>query len=343
MESPSQWYGAASIGGACMVIVLGLAALTTARAAYRCCCVQRFSFAGAHVLVTGGSSGIGLAVAQEAAARGAVVTVLARTRSKLVSAVDSLDSARAAAGSDHTTASPHGFECADVTDPAAVEAACAAAVAARGPISVLVACAGAAQPGYFLDQTSSVFERSMQLNYLGVVNAVKAVTPAMCERGEGRIVLVASGAAVVSFIGYSSYAPTKWALRGFGDALRNELVGFDRAAGGNGARAGGVRVHIAYPPDTQTPGFDLENESKPVETSRVAPPDVYPPRAVAVKMLRASRTVLMGADTGVSSSLTRPPHHASLPHSSLHPDRAFQAGSRWATTTSLRPIRCKTC
>ena len=288
-----QYYGAAAIGGACIIFVLVLLAASAVRAAYRCCCAKRFSFVGAHVLVTGGSSGIGLAVAQEAAARGAVVTVLARTRSKLVSAVDSLGSTRAV-GSASGTSSPHGFECADVTDPAAVEAACAAAVAARGPITVLVACAGAAQPGYFLDQASAVFERSMQLNYIGVVNAVKAVAPAMCERGEGRIVLVASGAAVVSFIGYSSYAPTKWALRGFGDALRNELIGFDRAAGRSGASAGGVRVHIAYPPDTQTPGFDLENESKPVETSRVAPPDVYPARAVAVKMLGASRAALGG-------------------------------------------------
>ena len=116
----------------------------------------------------------------------------------------------------------------------------------------------------------------MELNYMGVVHAVKCVAPSMCEvsetncacvcslssimtcfltlrfffssckRGNGRIVLVASGAAVVSFIGYSSYAPTKWALRGFADALRNEFVGFN-----GGAKGQGVHVSIAYPPDTQ--------------------------------------------------------------------------------------------
>ena len=54
---------------------------------------------------------------------------------------------------------------------------------------------------------------------------------------------------------YASYAPTKWAIRGFGDSIRNELCGF------------GVSVHVAYPPDTATPGYDAENKTKPKECS----------------------------------------------------------------------------
>ena len=90
------------------------------------------------------------------------------------------------------------------------------------------------------------------------------------------MIIVASGAAVVSFMGYTSYAPTKWALRGFADALRNEMVGL------------GVSVHLAYPPDTETPGFEHENLSKPPETAAMVPVDVYPADKVARSLLRGA-------------------------------------------------------
>jgi len=98
----------------------------------------------------------------------------------------------------------------------------------------------------------------------------------MVARRSGQVIIVASGAAVVSFMGYSSYAPTKWALRGLADALRNELCGL------------GVSVHIAYPPDTETPGFEHENTTKPVETAAMVPVDLYPADKVARSLLRGA-------------------------------------------------------
>ena len=80
-------------------------------------------------------------------------------------------------------------------------------------------------------------------------------------------------AAAASFLGYSSYAPTKFAVRGFADAIRNELLGT------------GVRVSIAYPPDTETPGFKQENRTKPPECARIAPPEVYSAQVVAKLIL----------------------------------------------------------
>eukprot|EP00501_MAST-03F_sp_TOSAG23-6_P000583 GSMAST32.ASY1.ANO1.604.1 assembled CDS len=225
---------------------------------------KHLSYRGKHVLVTGGSTGIGKCVATEFARRGANVTLLARTESKLIAAVKDI--------SDMDTKQPTiRYVCADVTDEGAVhEAVKQSVTAANGQdIDVLIACAGASYPGYFLDQDTDVFERSMRLNYLGSVTVIKAVAPQMCKRGQGHIVLVASAAAVVSFIGYSTYAPTKFALRGLADTLRNELIGF------------GVKVSIAYPPDTDTPGFENENKSKPAETKAVSPPEVWPATAVA--------------------------------------------------------------
>ena len=65
----------------------------------------------------------------------------------------------------------------------------------------------------------------------------------------------------------------RYALRGLADVLRNELVGF------------GITVHMAYPPDTETPGFAHENETKPIETASMVPVDVFPAVAVADSML----------------------------------------------------------
>merc|ERR1719356_1845651 len=97
--------------------------------------------------------------------------------------------------------------------------------------------------------------------------------------------IVASAAAVVSFVGYSSYAPSKYALRGLADSLRTELNGF------------GIRVAICYPPDTETPGFQKENETKPPETKACFPADAYPASQVA----RSSVSSLLRGDYHIQS------------------------------------------
>ena len=88
----------------------------------------------------------------------------------------------------------------------------------------------------------------------------------------GSIVIIGSALSVVAFMGYSTYAPAKHALRGLADTLRNELVGF------------GVTVHFAYPPDTATPGFEHENQSKFYRTVDGAI-DVFPAEQVADQLV----------------------------------------------------------
>ena len=68
-------------------------------------------------------------------------------------------------------------------------------------------------------------------------------------------ILYSSAVAFCGMVGYSAYAPTKFALRGLADCLRNELVG------------SGVKVSIFYPSNMDTPGFAVENKTKPAETS----------------------------------------------------------------------------
>jgi 3-dehydrosphinganine reductase len=201
--------------------------------------------AGSHVLITGGSSGIGLATAVLAARAGARVSLVARDRARL-------DAAAARVGAGTVTA------IADVTDPAAVIDAVATATGQHGPVDVLLTSAGLAHPGYFTDLDDAVFREQMEVDYFGTLNAARAVVPTMITRGAGHLVLVSSTAGLIGVFGYSAYAPAKYAVRGLAETLRPELVHH------------GIRVSCVYPPDTHTPGFEAENALKPPETVRIS-------------------------------------------------------------------------
>ena len=134
----------------------------------------------------------------------------------------------------------------DVTDATGVERAMTEAVAALGPVNLLVACAGIVVPGRLADQPPDAFARSMAVNYLGAVHLVRSALPHLPRHGDARIVLVASGAALIGLYGYTSYAPSKFAVRGLAEALRSELV------------PEGIGVSVVYPPDTDTPGYRAE-------------------------------------------------------------------------------------
>ena len=200
---------------------------------------------GSHVLITGGSEGIGLAVAAGALRRGARVSILARNEDKLAVA-------RARLGVDVVTAS------CDVTRTDELWAAIDAVRARHGDCDIVVSAAGGAEPGHFLELDAETFRRQIDLNYLGVVDTIRAVLPSMVRRGRGHLVVVSSVAGLFGVLGYGAYAPTKFAVRGLAETLDAEF------------RHRGVRVSIAYPPDTRTPGFERENQTKPEETQRIS-------------------------------------------------------------------------
>jgi 3-dehydrosphinganine reductase len=201
--------------------------------------------AGSHVVVTGGSSGIGLATARACAERGARVSIIGRDRERL-------------AASQRQLGPKAAIVSADVTDPEALEAAFADLAELQGPCDVLVASAGQAEPGHFLEIEPEVFRHQMEVNYFGVLHAVRAVLPTMVERGRGHVVLVSSVSGLIGVFGYGAYTPTKFAVRGLGEALDGEF------------RARGIVTSIVYPPDTDTPGFHRENRTKPAETARLS-------------------------------------------------------------------------
>jgi len=200
--------------------------------------------ADAHVVITGGSSGIGLETARLAVARGGRVSLIARAAGRLARAAADVGAA--------STAS------ADVADAAAVDDAVASVVDANGPCDVLVTAAGTAHPGYFERLDDAVFRDQMEVDYFGTLHAVRAVVPSMIQRGRGHVVTVSSAAGLIGVFGYSAYGPAKYAVRGLAETLRPELAPH------------GIVVACAYPPDTRTPGFDAENALKPPETARIS-------------------------------------------------------------------------
>ncbi|MFX3681357.1 MAG: SDR family oxidoreductase [bacterium] len=200
-----------------------------------------------HVFITGGSSGIGLALARQAAAAGARVSIVARDTAKLATAHDAIRQTQSGDAEIVTVA-------ADVAIQGEILGALQTAEAVHGPVDILITSAGVAHPGYFEKVPVAEFERTMAVNYFGTLYPLKAVVPAMRQRGKGAVVLISSGAGLYGLFGYTPYAPSKFALRGLAEALRAEL------------KSTGVTVTIVYPPDTDTPQLVEENLTKPIET-----------------------------------------------------------------------------
>ena len=203
---------------------------------------------GAHVVVTGGSSGIGRAFVRQVAARGAEVTVLALDD-------DDLTSTAAEFGSRRT---PGLALPVDVTDADAVDRAVRQAEDRLGPCDVLLTCAGVAHPGYFERLDPSIFRWTMEVDYFGTLHAMRAVVPGMIARRRGSVVGISSTAGLVGIFGYGAYAPAKFAVRGLLEVLRNELHPY------------GIHVGCVCPPDTDTPQLAYENRFKPEETRAIS-------------------------------------------------------------------------
>ncbi len=209
-------------------------------------------FRNKHVVVTGGSSGIGKAIAKLVAQRGANVAIIARRQTLLDATIEELEAAR----TDHAQVF-RAFS-ADLSDLKQAQAAINAITADGRIPDVLVNAAGFAHPGYFEELPIEIFRRTMEVDFFGTLYPCKLVAPLMVERGSGHIVNISSVAGFLGVFGYTAYGAAKFAIRGFSDALRAEL------------KPHGVRVSIVFPPDTDTPQYHYENQFKPLETKRIA-------------------------------------------------------------------------
>ncbi len=145
------------------------------------------SYADKHALVTGGSSGIGLAVAKLAASHGAHVTILGRRLEVLEQAQQEIQKARSADTFVQILA-------ADVSQEQEISSTLNGLIADRGLPDIVVNCAGVTHPGAFHELPADIFRWNMDINYFGTVYVLKTLVPGMIQRRSGSIINISSGA-----------------------------------------------------------------------------------------------------------------------------------------------------
>src|ERR1700749_3288800 len=143
---------------------------------------NRYDLRGKNVLVTGGSRGLGLALAREFAGRGAQVTICARDPEELLQATSQLENIGLKVES---------ATC-DITQESAVTDLIRAMEDRKGPLDVLVNNAGRIEVGPLEAATTQDFERAMATHFWGPLHLMRAAIPAMRHKGGGRIVNIAS-------------------------------------------------------------------------------------------------------------------------------------------------------
>lgn len=231
-------------------------------------------------VITGASAGIGRATVREFASRGYDVALLARNAARLEAAAEE---ARGLGVRAITVV-------ADVADAAAMDAAARQIEAEFGPIGIWVNNAMATIFAPFKQISAEEFRRATEVTYLGEVHGTMAALRHMQQRNQGTIVNIGSALAYRAIPLQSVYCGAKFAVRGFSDAVRTELI-HDKSA---------VRLVMVHLPAVNTPQFDWAL-NKTGKRARPVPP-VFQPEVPARKIVDAaldpySREVWVGTPT----------------------------------------------
>jgi 3-oxoacyl-[acyl-carrier protein] reductase len=219
------------------------------------------SLSSAVALVTGGSRGIGRAIALRLAELGASVAICGRHQ----------DSLHATLGELRQLVSNSLAHLADVSQPGDVSALVQKTQSSLGPISILVNNAGIGVFGPIQEKSESDFDRVININLKSVFLVSRAVIPSMIERGAGDIINIGSLAGHNTFTGGGLYCASKWGLHGLSGSMAEDLRGY------------GIRVSTVCPGSVAT---DFSGQGKKDDPSKaLSPEDV----ALAVEMLVTQR------------------------------------------------------
>lgn len=232
-------------------------------------------------VVTGGSAGIGLATAQKLAREGWPVAIIARDQARLDEAAALL----------RKTGVPVLAISADMSDAAAVDAAAARIEAELGPIDAWVnnAMSTVVAPADMI--SAAEYARVTATTYLSTVHGTLAALRSMKTRRRGVIVQVSSGLAIRAAPLQAAYCGAKFAVSGFTDALRSELI----------ADKVGVALSVVYLPAVNTPQFTWSRTR--IGHEHVAPDPLYDPRLCAEAIASTIRTPQREVWVGRTSAL----------------------------------------
>ena len=227
-------------------------------------------FSGRTVWITGASSGIGEALAEELAVRGAHLILSSRRP-------DALADVRSRLGQPDR----HHIVPLDLGDPESLGEIVDQTLERVPSVDVLINNGGVSQRAFAVETDLAVDRRLMEINYLGTVAMTKAVLPGMLERGQGWIVCVSSVAGKVGSQMRSGYSASKHAVVGYMDCLRAEVFGQ------------GVRVLVACP------GWVRTNISFNAMNGRGEPENVMDPTiANGISAQDCARAIIRGLDKG---------------------------------------------
>jgi len=207
---------------------------------------------GKRAVITGGSSGIGKAVAEWLVSWGADVCILARNVPRLEETLKALQQKKRFSHQKIIA-----FSC-DVTSAQEVQKTAEKTIETFGGIDLLINSAGNTHPGYFIQLPHAIFQDLMEVNFMGTVHCIRAFLPYFLKQKQGHIANISSILGFMGIFGYTAYSASKFALLGFSQSLRQELLPYH------------IQISVCFPPDTDTPMLQKENQYKPEETQLLA-------------------------------------------------------------------------
>ncbi|MEN0134507.1 acetoin dehydrogenase [Rhodococcus sp. ACS1] len=242
-------------------------------------------FAGKVVVITGAGSGIGRALALDLARRGARLAISDMDTVGLAETARQAEALGAEVKSDHL----------DVTQREAVLAYADEVRAHFGKINQVYNNAGIAYHGEFEKSEFKDIEKIMDVDFWGVVNGTKAFLPHLIASGDGHVVNVSSLFGLLSMPGQSAYNSAKFAVRGFTESLRQEMLIAKHPVKVTCVHPGGIKTAIARNA-TAGPGEDLDTFAKFFDQKLARTTPEAAAETIVTGVRKGKARVLIGAD-----------------------------------------------